>query len=187
MTGRKADVVLAAYNALEVALRLAKPNNKNTEVTEAIQKIAETYNCKPIQNMLSYNVSRFRIEGDKSIILNPTDRTTHSECSIWINEVWAIDVLVSTGSGKTKESTERPTVYVRSTADYSTKLKASAEFMVQADSYITFPFTLRDFPSEARARLALNECVAHNVFQPFTTLVEKDGTEACKPVYAALI
>ena len=46
VTGRKADVMMAAHLASEAALRLVKPGNENTEVTETISKIGEAYDCK---------------------------------------------------------------------------------------------------------------------------------------------
>ena len=49
VTGRKADAILAAHYAAEAALRLIKPGNDNYTVTEAIQKVAESYKCKPIE------------------------------------------------------------------------------------------------------------------------------------------
>ena len=41
ITGRKADVILAAYNAMRAAQRLIKEMGTNTSVTEVIQKIAD--------------------------------------------------------------------------------------------------------------------------------------------------
>ena len=46
VTGRKADVMMAAHLASEAALRLVKPGMENTEVTETISKIGEAFECK---------------------------------------------------------------------------------------------------------------------------------------------
>lgn len=46
VTGRKADVIMAAHLASEAALRLVKPGNENTEVTETVNKIGEAFECK---------------------------------------------------------------------------------------------------------------------------------------------
>src|SRR5699024_2586485 len=50
--GRKADVVLAAYFALEAALRKMKPSKPDSDVTNIVQEVAETFKCKPVQGML---------------------------------------------------------------------------------------------------------------------------------------
>ena len=47
VTGRKADVIMAAHLASEAAMRLVKPGNENTEVTETVNKIGEAFECKP--------------------------------------------------------------------------------------------------------------------------------------------
>lgn len=49
VTGRRADCILAAYYAAEAALRLIKPSENNTAVTEMIDRIASTYHCKPVE------------------------------------------------------------------------------------------------------------------------------------------
>lgn len=49
ITGRKADVLMAAWLASEVALRLVKPGNKNFAVTEAVAKVADAFGCKPLE------------------------------------------------------------------------------------------------------------------------------------------
>ncbi|WAR04294.1 PA2G4-like protein [Mya arenaria] len=71
--GRKADVLLAAHNAAEVALRMVKPGTENDTVTEAIQKVAESYKCKPIEGMLSHQLTKHVIDGEKAIIQNPSE------------------------------------------------------------------------------------------------------------------
>lgn len=93
---------MAANFAADAALRLVKPGNENYTVTDAIQKIAEAYKCKPISGMLSHQLKQFRIDGEKSIIQNPTEaqRKEHEKCEFEMHEVYAIDVLISTGEGK---------------------------------------------------------------------------------------
>ena len=48
ITGKKADVVLAAYKAAQAALRLIKPGHVNNEVTEVIQKVCNSYEVNPL-------------------------------------------------------------------------------------------------------------------------------------------
>ena len=72
-TGRKADAVLAAYYAAEAALRYLKPGSNNYQVTETIDKIADSYKCKPVEGMLSYQLEKDIIDGTKRIIQNPTE------------------------------------------------------------------------------------------------------------------
>ena len=102
--GRKADVILAAHYAAEAALRIVRPGSENNAVTDAIQKVSESFKCKPISGMLSHQLKQFRIDGEKSIIQNPNEaqKKDHEKCEFEVNEVYAIDVLISTGEGKVR-------------------------------------------------------------------------------------
>jgi len=176
--GRLADVYLAAYNAAEIALRLIKPGNGNYAVTDAIQKTAESFNCKPISGMLSHQLKQFRIDGEKSIIQNPSDaqRKEHEKCQFNLHEVYAIDVLVSTGEGKGKEVDAKTTVYKKTDDNYQLKLKFSRAFYADAEKkFGVMPFTLRAFEDEKKAKLGILECVKHHLMDPFNVLYEKDN------------
>jgi len=72
VTGRKADVICAAHYAAECAHRLIKPGKKNTEVTEVIGKVAEIFGCQPLEAVLSHQMKRFVIDGNKVIISKST-------------------------------------------------------------------------------------------------------------------
>ena len=58
VTGRKADVLTAAWLASEAAIRLVKPGLKNYAVTDAVSKIVEAFGCKPLEGPLYiiYNI-----------------------------------------------------------------------------------------------------------------------------------
>lgn len=59
------------------------------------------YGCKPVEGMLSHQLKQFRIDGEKSIIQNPTEpqRKEHEKATLDTYEVYAMDVLVSSGDG----------------------------------------------------------------------------------------
>ncbi|CAB3363543.1 Hypothetical predicted protein [Cloeon dipterum] len=101
VTGRKADVMMAAHLASQAALRLLKPGNETYTITDAVQKVVESYKCKPIEGMLSHQLKQFKIDGEKTIIQNPSDaqKKEHEKFEIGPNEVYAMDVLISTGDG----------------------------------------------------------------------------------------
>lgn len=48
-------------------------NLKNYEITETIDKIADSYKCKPVEGMLSYQLEKNVIDGKKHIIQNPSE------------------------------------------------------------------------------------------------------------------
>ena len=67
-TGRKADVVLAAWNAFQAAQRKIAEAATNNEVSEVIQKVAEQFQCNAIEGVLSHKVKRHIIDGNDTII-----------------------------------------------------------------------------------------------------------------------
>jgi len=179
VTGRKADVVLAAHQAAEAALRLVKPGNENFKVTEAIQKVAESYKCKPIEGMLSHQLQQHVIDGKKAIIQNPTEaqRKDHEKCEFDVHEVYAVDVLISTGEGKGREMDTRTTVYkLKKETIYNLKMKASRQFYSEVDKKCgTMAFSIRSFDDEKKAKMGIIECVKHLLIEPFTVLYEREG------------
>uniref|UniRef100_A0A4W5Q794 Proliferation-associated 2G4, b n=1 Tax=Hucho hucho TaxID=62062 RepID=A0A4W5Q794_9TELE len=179
LTGRKADVIKAAHLCAEAALRLVKPGNQNSQVTEAWNKIAKSFKCSAIEGMLSHQLKQHVIDGEKTIIQNPTDqqRKDHEKAEFEVHEVYAVDVLVSTGEGKAKDAGQRTTIYKRDPdKQYGLKMKTSRSFFSEVERrFDAMPFTLRAFEDEGKARLGVVECAKHELLQPFNVLHEKEG------------
>jgi curved DNA binding protein len=178
ITGRKADVLLAAYYAAEIAQRLVKPGNNNNQVTEIVNKVAKEFNCTPVEGMLSHQVQQDVIAGEKTIIQNPSEAQgkDHKKCEFELHECYGVDVLISSGDGKAKEHETRTTVYKRTDLQYALKMKASRAFYSEVcNKFTMMPFTLRAFEDEKKARLGVGECTNHELLTPYPVLYEKDG------------
>lgn len=178
ITGPAAECMHAAYQAAQVALRLVVPGGESDSVTESVQKVAESYKCKPVSGMLSHELKQFRIDGDKTIIQNPTEhqKKNHEKCDFEVNEVYAIDVIVSTGEGKGKELDSKSTIYKKTDEVYQLKMKASRAVLSDVDKkFGVMPFTLRYFDDEVKAKMGLKECLNHKLIEPFPVLHEKEG------------
>jgi len=178
VTGRKADVLKAAYLSGELAHRLVKPGNENVLVTESMQKVAESFKCKPVEGMLSHQLSRNRIDGEKSIIQNPNEqqRKEHKKCEFEVHEVYGVDVLISTAEGKAKEKESRTTIYKKTEEQYSLKMKASRVFYSDVcNKFSAMPFTLRAFDDEKKAKMGVVECANHELLNVYPVLWEKEG------------
>ncbi|XP_024521571.1 ERBB-3 BINDING PROTEIN 1 [Selaginella moellendorffii] len=177
VTGRAADVLAAANTAAEVALRLVRPGKKTRDVSEAIQKVAAAYDCKVAEGVLSHQMKQFVIDGNKVIlsVSNPETRVDESEFEE--NEVYAIDIVTSTGEGKPKLLDERQTTVYKRAVDKSYHLKMKASrfiFSEISQKFPLMPFTAREL-EEKRARLGLVECVNHELLQPYPVLHERTG------------
>ncbi|KAJ7536137.1 hypothetical protein O6H91_12G057500 [Diphasiastrum complanatum] len=177
ITGRAADVIAAASTAAEVALRLVRPGRKNKDVTEALQKVASAYDCKIVEGVLSHQIKQFVIDANKVILSVTNPETRVDEAEFEENEVYAIDIVTSTGEGKPKLLDEKQTTVYKRAVDknYHLKMKASRFIFSEINQkFPIMPFTARAL-EEKRARLGLVECVNHELLQPYPVLHEKPG------------
>ncbi|KAG9353464.1 hypothetical protein JZ751_018063 [Albula glossodonta] len=170
VTGRKADVIKAAHLCAEAALRLVKPGNQNTQVTKAWNTIAQSFKCTPIEGMLSHQLKQHIIDGEKTIIQNPTEqqKKDHETAEFEVHEVYAVDA---------RDAGQRTTIYKRDPSkQYGLKMKTSRIFFSEVERrFDTMPFTLRAFEDEGKARLGVVECAKHELLQPFNVLHEKES------------
>ncbi|XP_052174268.1 ERBB-3 BINDING PROTEIN 1-like [Diospyros lotus] len=177
VTGRQADVIAAAVTAAEVALRLVRPGKKNKDVTEALQKVAAAYDCKIVEGVLSHQLKQFVIDGNKVVLSVSGPETRIDDAEFEENEVYAIDIVTSTGEGKPKLlDGKQTTIYKRAVdKNYHLKMKASRFIFSEiSQKFPIMPFTARAL-QEKRARLGLVECVNHDLLQPYPILHEKPG------------
>ncbi|KAL5742511.1 hypothetical protein ACOSP7_029243 [Xanthoceras sorbifolium] len=177
ITGRAADVIAAANTAAEVALRLVRPGKKNKDVTDAIQKVAAAYDCKIVEGVLSHQLKQFVIDGNKVVLSVSNPETRVDDAEFEENEVYAIDIVTSTGDGKPKLLDEKQTTVYKRAVDknYHLKMKASRFIFSEiSQKFPIMPFTARAL-EEKRARLGLVECVNHDLLQPYPVLHEKPG------------
>ncbi|WZZ17210.1 hypothetical protein YC2023_110299 [Brassica napus] len=189
VTGRKADVIAAANTAAEVALRLVRPGKKNHAVTEAIQKVAEAYDCKIVEGVISHQMKQNVIDASKSFLSVSTPETRVDDAEFEENEVYAIDIVASTGDGKPKLIDEKQTtVYKKDAAvNYQLKMKASRFIISEIkEKFPHMPFTARSL-EEKRARLGLVECVNHGHLQPYPVLYEKPGDFVAQIKFTVLL
>ncbi|CAF3949705.1 unnamed protein product [Adineta steineri] len=93
-----------------------------------------------------------------------------------LHEVYAVDILVSSGEGKPRETDIRTTVYKKKDFVYQLRMKSSRVFLSEVEKRFTLmPFTLRHFEDEKRARMGVIECANHDLVEPYPVYQEKDG------------
>lgn len=190
VTGRKADVILAAHYASQAALRLLKAGNQTYAITDAVQKVAESYSCKPVEGMLSHQLKQFKIDCEKTIIQNPNDaqKKEHEKFELDKYEVYAMDVLISTGEGVGKETETRVSIYKKTDETYQLKLKASRMFYTEVRSkHGNMPFNLRYFEDETKAKMGVNECIKNKLVEPFQVLYEKPSEFVAQYKFTVLL
>lgn len=73
---------------------------QNKDVTEAIQKVAAAYDCKIAEGVLSHQMKQFVIDANKVILSVSNPETRVDDAEFEENEVYAVDIVTSTGDGK---------------------------------------------------------------------------------------
>jgi curved DNA binding protein len=176
VSGRQADVICCARKAFEAAVAMVKKGNTNKQVTDTIKKVCEEYKCNPLEGVLSHRVKRHMIDCNECIINKETFEQTVAEHKFEENEAYVIDILVSTGEGKPKESELRTTVYKRSLENtYILKTKTARQFFALVNKkYPTFPFSINSFEDLSAAKMGVIECINHDLLSPYSVLVEKE-------------
>lgn len=109
--GPAGDVVQAAYDAAQIAMRTLKAGAKNWDVTEVVDKVAKAYGCAAVEGMLSCQHERNVTDGKKRILLNPTPelKRGHDTATFEEGEVYGVDILVVSGpDGKVRFSHPYP-------------------------------------------------------------------------------
>lgn len=174
---RRADVAAAAWNAAEAALRLIQVGNTNTQVTQAFEKVAAEFNCKPVQGVKSHQLKKHVIDGNRAILSCESQEEKGEEFEFELNEVYCVDVVMSTGEGKGREAEMRHTVYKRAVENsYSLKTQKARQFISEVNRrFPALPFSLRAFDDEQMARIGVSEAKRHELLEEYPVLKERNG------------
>jgi len=189
LCGRQADVLHAAHIAGEVALKLLRPGNTNSQVTKAISQVAKDFDVNACSGVLSHRMKRFVIDGNKVILLREDTDQKVEDSSFELNEVYSIDIAMSTGDGKPKEMASRTTIYKRSVdKNYMLKMRSSRTLFNEINAkFPALPFTLRSLDDERQARMGVVECLKHELVHPYPVLFEKKNDYVAHFKFTVLI
>jgi len=191
VTGRKADVVLAAYNAIQIALRNMYPGkNTNLDVSNIVSAVASDYKVTPVEGVLSHRMKRDIIDGMETIINQQTYDQKVDKRAFEHGDVFGLDVMISTSEGKPKETEIKTAVFKRALeTTYKLKTESGRKLLsVVEQNFHTFPFSFNQFDDEegiklkseisnfkTTMKLGLNECLKSELLHPYPVLSEKKG------------
>mmetsp|Transcript_7509 Transcript_7509/g.24787 ORF Transcript_7509/g.24787 Transcript_7509/m.24787 type:complete len:342 (+) Transcript_7509:251-1276(+) len=189
LTGVRADVMMAAHVASEVAVKLMQPGNTNSQVTQAISKVAEAYGVFTVAGVLSHKLKRFVIDGNKAIAMCDDAEHKVETHTFELNEAYAVDIVMSSGDGRLKEAEARATIFKRAVdKSYRLKMRASRYLFNEVNArFPALPFTLRSFNDERQARMGIVECLKHELLQAYPVLYAKQGDYVVQFKFTVLI
>lgn len=193
VTGREADLLEAARTAFNAALRLIKPGKRIADVAPKLAACVEPFGVNLVEGVMSHQMKQFIIDGNKAVLNRPSPEQRVEDGEFEPNEVYAVDIVVSTGEGKPRMLDEKETTVYKRALDvaYSLKMKASrAAFSEINRRFPTMPFTVRAIAdgdgheasadakqelSGGQLKLGLVECLTHGLLHPYPVLHEKQG------------
>lgn len=177
VTGRKADALLAAWNAFQAAQRKIAEAATNNSVTEVIQQVAEQFECNAVEGVLSHKIKRHLIDGNDVVINRATPTQQVEEWQFAPGDVIGLDVFVSSGEGKPREDEARCTVFKRELDQvYNLKMKSARAFFVEVNKrFPTLPFSTRALSDQTAAKVGVRECLNHDLLVPYPVLSERPG------------
>lgn len=189
VTGRTADLLAATAVAQDVAHRLVVNGKTNAEVTAALKQVAADFGVSLVQGVLSHEMKRFVIDGNKVILEREEVDQKVAETTFNTFEVYAVDIVMSTGEGKPRASDNRTTVFKRALdVKYSLKLKTSRALFQQVQAkFDTLPFTLRSIENVTKAKAGVVECVKRGLLTPYPVLVEREGEQVAHAKMTVLL
>ena len=200
--GNKADVILAAYNSIQCALRMMTKEKTNNQVTDAISKICTDYKVNPIEGVLSHRMKRDIIDGLETIINRSTVDQKVDERKFEHGDVFGLAVIVSTGEGKPKETTIKTSIYKRALeTTYKLRTDSGRRLLsVVENNFYSFPFSFSAFDKEENIKLkqkisnfkttmkmGLNECVKNDLLHGYPVLTEKKGEIVAEFTYTIAV
>jgi curved DNA binding protein len=188
ISGRAADAVNAAYLAANCVYKSLKLGEKNDRITDIIKQCADEFKCNPVSGVLSHQMGRYDVDGEKVVQNRDDPENKVDECEFEQNEVWVVDIVISTGEGKPYPSEERTTVFKRNPdTSYSLKLKASravfGEIQKVAEHY---PFNIRVLDAK-KAKVGIKEMSDHGLVEPYPVLYEKSGEYVAQVKFTLLL
>jgi ERBB-3 binding protein len=194
--GRKADVLAACYTAANAALRLLKPGTSNTEITALLEQVAADYKCSTVEGVLSHQIRRFEIAGEKIIQSSKpevplTGDQKIKDIELEAHEVYALDIVMSTGDGKPQETDRKETTVYRRYEDGALQLKlktARAVYGEVSRRFPHFPFTARALEyDENKVQFGCNNAAQNQLLEVYPVMREKDGEFVAQIKFTVLL
>ena len=200
--GNKADVILAAYDSVQAALRIMTKENTNNKITDTVSKICADYKVNPIEGVLSHRMKRDIIDGLETIINKNTVDQRVDERKFEHGDVFGFTVIVSTGEGKPKETTIKTSIYKRALeTTYKLRTDSGRRLLsVVENNFYSFPFSFSAFDKEENIKLkqkipnfkttmkmGLSECVKNDLLHGYPVLTEKKGEIVAEFTYTIAV
>jgi len=204
---KKRNVMLACIGASREILELMTPGKTNMDVQKTMTTYAEKHGCNlPISNergfipgVFSFQISRYIQDGynDDTPETEFIHRFIESRANPAINdfamvenefekdEVYCIDVVMSSGTGRLNSGDELTTVYARN-HEVSKPLRLQASKKV-LNTLKNSRFAQTIDMTDPANKMGLHECLKNNVVKKYTVVCEKDDEYVARIKFTVLV
>lgn len=202
---RRMDALNAMSDASKEILNIMKPGKTNFDVVKIMEKYAKKYNCNlPTINenihapgVMSYQISRYVVDGyndDDDEFIHQLILCKHNdnydfemrETEFEQDEVYAIDILYSTGTGKLNITGAESLVYKRlQDKKHSLKMKASRATL-STFGRNRFPMS-QGSKFDVRWKLGLKECINNGLVESYPPIGEKEGVYTARAKFTVVV
>ncbi len=183
LSGKYADLVKAAQEALDNALKIIKPGITLSEIGKTIQQTINGYGFAPVRNLSGHGLGHYQIHTKPNI---PNfDNKDHTK--IQKGMVFAIEPFASTGAGIVQDS-GNATVF-ELIGKKPVRNPITRQVLKYIESYEGLPFTTRWLTRKfgIKAKYALKEMEQLGMLHPHPPLADKDKGMISQAEHSVLI
>lgn len=183
LSGKWADLVIAAQKALEEALKIVNAGTELGKIGKAINDAIESYGFKPVRNLSGHGLGLFDIHTSPTIPnIDNGDKTKLTE-----GMAFAIEPFSTNGSGVVSEK-GHPTVFMLE-KKRPVRSSITREVLKEIESYEGLPFAERWLTRKfgAKANFALREMGQMGMLHQFPPLVEASNGIVAQAEHSVLI
>merc|ERR1712232_238955 len=125
----------------------------------------------------SHQLKKHVIDGNRCILNIETQEDKNEKIEFEQNEVYCIDIVMSTGEGKPREADHKSTVFKRAVeTTWVLKTQKARQFITEVNKrFPALPFSLRAIEDEQVARVGVSEAKRHELLEEYPVLQEKPG------------
>jgi len=183
LSGKYSDLIKAAEEALDNAVKLIKPGVALGEIGKVIQETIQSYNFSPVKNLSGHGLGKYEVHTKPNI----PNFDTRDETKIEKGSVFAIEPFASTGAGIVQDSGTATVFELKNKKPVRNMI--TRQVLKEIESYEGLPFTTRWLTRKfgAKAKFALREMDQIGMLRSHPPLADKDKGMIAQAEHSVLI
>ena len=181
-----ADLVKAAEDATNVAIKMMRPGAKLNTIGALIEDTITNAGFKPIKQLTGHQLKEYELHGEKQVPCV----SGKSEVLVEEGEVYAVETFASTGSGNITDL-PNPTIYQLLPIRVPLRFSGSKQFLgIARKEYREFPFAerwLAERMKHATLKMAIKELRQNGALFAHHILAEEKGEYVSQHEHTVII